>query len=106
MHIGLHEAAEKQLVFPASRLAKEILEKKRRPNGTWTGCYMWDPLAAVLLLEPETASFKTTRLDVEPDPESVYAGRTLSAESGPEVRFAHKVEQHRFEELFFEALRY
>jgi pyrimidine-specific ribonucleoside hydrolase len=91
-----------QRTTPEAQFAYDVLtqEKDFLESG---GLYFWDPLAAAVLSDESLAEFESRRLAVV-EAEGDDSGRLMSADSGPEVRFAASADGQRFESLFLETL--
>lgn len=67
------------------------------------GFYFWDPLAAVLAVQPELGQYEHRRVRVVEEECDEY-GRTLVVEDGPEIRVCVGVDCPRFEEHYLQTL--
>ncbi len=67
------------------------------------GYYFWDPLAAVVLTNPELVTLETRDVTVIDVPGNEY-GRTKPVGNGPEIRVATAPDAEAFEQLFIDTL--
>lgn len=63
------------------------------------GYFFWDPLAAMIMVDPPVGHYETRRLEVDEQ-----SGATVQAASGSEVRVAVGADRQRFEVGFLTAL--
>jgi pyrimidine-specific ribonucleoside hydrolase len=68
------------------------------------GYYLWDQLAAVLLTDPDIATYADRRIEVVAA-EGPESGRTRLVDSGVAVRVAVAADRARFEQVFLATLR-
>jgi inosine-uridine nucleoside N-ribohydrolase len=83
-----HRSPEANFVF-------EILDhnKKMIFSNIW---YFWDPMAAVLSLQPKLARFKTLLLSVKQSPEKLSGANVIDKTHGTKIRVAMKIQRQLF----------